>query len=408
MDDKSGGQRKDGQRKAAANIARNRVLAAYGKRPENFTVDLPEIESGGVLNVPRGRKETASPKRSNIKTGVGSVEKSAPRPKQKVEPKVDKRQWAKYHAAWQDYYQKYYEDYYASAAKSYIASESVKMAYAPGKKRAPGDELAEQELKTREKIRTKASERAQRIRRSRHFAPAMVVLSIVLAFVFVQYNRVIFAPLISYISPGNVSAVEVTEISATILPDVGPEPKLIIPKLNIDVPAHIGISNDKATVNAAMQNGVAQFAVPGASALPGQNGNFVLSGHSAGDVYDSGNRFRFIFSGLERLMADDNIYVNYEGERYVYKVTESRVVEPTDVAALYLGDNKPYLTLITCTPRGTSRYRLLVFAEQISPAPNAGGGGGAELKPDEGQAEMPSNPRTFFEGVWDFLIGRTD
>jgi sortase A len=413
MDNKPGGQRNDAQKRAAADIARNRVLAAYGKRPENFTVDLPNVGGKGMLTVPRGESETVRPVRPRA-SAKEKVERAAPQSmletRKKIEPKVDRRQWAKYHEAWQDYYQKYYEGYYATAAKSYIASEEVKMAYSSGKKRLPGDELAERELKAREKIRLKASERAQKIRRSRHFAPAVVVLVIALTFVFVQYNRVVFAPLISFISPGNVLATEVAEIDATISLDVGPDPKLIIPKLNIDVPVHFGISNDKATVNAAMQNGIAQFAVPGASAMPGQNGNLALSGHSAGDVYDSGNRFRFIFSGLERLVADDTIFINYESKRFVYRVTESRVVEPTDVSALYLPEDRPYLTLITCTPLGTSRFRLLVFAEQISPAPSDehGSSSGVELRPDEGQTELPSNPRTFFEGVWNFLIGRTD
>lgn len=45
-----------------------------------------------------------------------------------------------------------------------------------------------------------------------------------------------------------------------------------------------------------MNQGVAQFSIPGANALPGQIGNLAISGHSAGDIYSS-NPYKFIFSG---------------------------------------------------------------------------------------------------------------
>jgi hypothetical protein len=43
----------DARRKTAAEIARGRVLAAYGKKPGNFTVDLPSDD--GFLSVTRGK-----------------------------------------------------------------------------------------------------------------------------------------------------------------------------------------------------------------------------------------------------------------------------------------------------------------------------------------------------------------
>jgi len=168
-----------------------------------------------------------------------------------------------------------------------------------------------------------------------------------------------------------------------------------------------------------MNHGVAQFKIPGADAMPGQIGNLVISGHSAGDIY-SNNQYKFIFSGLERLVDGDLIYVNYNSVRYTYKVYKRETVEPTNVAALVYKIDKPILTLITCTPLGSDRYRLLVMAEQINPSYEqketteiANHETGTE---DNGNAEnktpsssiMPANERSFFDRVWRWLTNQKD
>ena len=178
---------------------------------------------------------------------------------------------------------------------------------------------------------------------------------------------------------------------------------MIIPKLNIDVPIHFGISLNE--VMSAMNNGVAHYRIAGASAYPGEIGNLVITGHSAGDVYSS-NPYKYIFSGLERLDDGDLIYVNYNSVRYTYRVVKKEVVEPSNVAALVVDTDKPLLTLVTCTPLGTSRYRLLVTAEQISPSYD-----GAETSEDLPTVDQntsdafPSNEPSFFEGIWNWLTG---
>jgi sortase A len=154
-----------------------------------------------------------------------------------------------------------------------------------------------------------------------------------------------------------------------------------------------------------MNNGVAHYRIAGASAYPGEIGNFVITGHSAGDIYSS-NPYKYIFSGLERLEDGDLIYVNYNSVRYTYQVIKKEVVEPSNVAALVVETNRPLLTLVTCTPLGTSRYRLLVTAEQISP--NTDGAIEAEkYTPVTTESEvLPANEPSFFEGVWNFLTGQ--
>jgi sortase A len=368
MDKETGGQSSgERQRRTAAEIARKKVLEAYGADPGNYV-------------------------------------------KSNEHPKADAEEWKKYHSAWQDYYQRYYGDYYNQVARDYVEQEKLK--YERTQAKSGGDiEAIEREMRAevethgiREKIRANATEHARKVRRSKHFAPLAIGVVVILAGVFLQYNQMVFANVAAYVTPGGGTVSGITAIDPNVAAEVGPESLLIIPKLNVVVPIVFGSANDVAAMNRAMGNGVAHFAVPGASAMPGEIGNFVISGHSAGNVYQVSD-YKFVFSGLERLNERDLIYVNYDSVRYTYSLTSKQVVDPTNVAALTEATDKPILTLITCTPLGTSRYRLLVFAEQISPSPD--GAGTMEPMPDDGGAsKMPSNDPAPMEQLWNWLTGR--
>jgi len=292
--------------------------------------------------------------------------------------------WQQYHSAWQQYYQKYYSDYYAQAAQNYLETEKMKS----------------------ERL---ATGRVNRAKRHRKLIPLAIVAVIVLGILFLQYNRLIFAPLMAYVSPDTGSvATNIEPVDPTVSQEISPEPRLIIPKLNIDVPVNFDVHyND---IMEAMNHGVARFSIPGADALPGQVGNLVISGHSAGDIYSS-NPYKFIFSGLERMNVGDLIYINYNSVRYTYQVTGSQVVDPSNVQALIYNTDKPMLTLITCTPLGTSKYRLLLSAEQISPAYEAPAGGEEATEQPTTEPEtdnnldMPANSPSFFERIWQKLFG---
>ena len=156
-------------------------------------------------------------------------------------------------------------------------------------------------------------------------------------------------------------------------------------------------------------NGVAHFSIPGASAKPGEVGNFAISGHSAGNVYER-TEYKFIFSGLTRMGAGDLIYMDYNNQRYTYRVTGTRTVDPSNSASLReIAKNnpgKPMITLITCTPLGTSKYRLLVYGEQIHPSYEA-----VETpeEPEEDTQEeqtMPKNDDSPLEQFWKWLTGQ--
>ncbi|MBR3386173.1 class E sortase [Candidatus Saccharibacteria bacterium] len=396
MDSNTGGQLNDDpQRRAAAEIARQKVLAAYDKA-------------------------ASSPGDAHLKS-------------QPIDSKINSESWKRYHSAWQNYYQKYYNDYYSNAAREYIAKERLKdarekaeeddIAYALARagraggksglnlpRRAEGSAYQSSDNRDsylRQQIRKKATDSAKKTRRFRKFIPLIAGLSVTAVILFLQYNRLIFAPIMAYVSPGNAPASQIEALDPTITQTVSSEPRLIIPKLNIDVPVHYNVA--MADIYDAMNNGVAHYRIAGASAYPGEIGNFIITGHSAGDVYTY-NPYKYIFSGLERLEDGDLIYVNYNSVRYTYRVFKKEVIEPTDVAALVVQTDKPLITLVTCTPLGTSRYRLLVTGEQISPAYNEAEKAeqdASEATPitDDGLS-LPANEPSFFERIWNFLTGQ--
>ena len=385
MDSKNGGlSSSDMGRQTAAEIARKKVLAAYGDASK--TAD----------------SEYAAPNSEHMKD-------------EPLNPRINSESWKKYHSEWQNYYQKYYSEYYANAARQYVAKERLKDARNQAEEdeivyalaRAGGRDKDSSGLKLRQDIQRRATDSAKKTRKFRKFIPIAAGLTVVLLILFMQYNRLIFAPIMAYVSPGNAPADQIEALDPTITQTVSSDPRLIIPKLNIDVPVRFGLA--LSDVMSAMNNGVAHYRIAGASAYPGEVGNFIITGHSAGDIYSS-NPYKYIFSGLERLEAGDLIYVNYNSVRYTYKVTQKSVIEPTNVAALVIDTDKPLITLVTCTPLGTSRYRLLVTGEQISPeyegsSSSEGTGTSEETSTDE-STELPSNEPSFFERIWNFLTGQ--
>lgn len=217
-----------------------------------------------------------------------------------------------------------------------------------------------------------------------------------IVFLFLQYNRVLFANVEAYVSPGNIDPVNIIVDPSTSVA-VSPDPKLIIPKINVEVPIEFNTTPDYNAQMKAMENGVAWFGIPGANSKPGQVGNTVLSGHSSNDIIDGGS-YKFIFARLEQMNTGDTIYVNYEGKRYTYTVTKKEVVKPTEVNKLVYPADKPILTLITCTPLGTALNRLLVTAEQVSPNPKEAVQAPAEST--SASEAMPGNSPTFIQRLF--------
>lgn len=359
---------------AAANVLRSQIDTLY---------DGPETPPATVVNEhPYQRTHTAH-----------------------VLPEAE--QWKEYHSAWQTYYQKYYENYYTAQTTQQTAAQPVAVENKEGyfsNQPADGEEhtevLSNNEAlsELRQKLLGRVQESATKIRKSRHFIPILSAILVVLVFVFIQYNQVLIANVKAYVSPGAINPQNIVVDPTTDIA-VPPEPKIIIPKINVDVPVVYDVGTDNASQMAAMESGLAHFPIAGASSHPGEVGNTVIAGHSSNDLFDGGD-YKFIFAQLDRLTVGDSIYANFKGKRYTYVVTKTEVVKPNEVNKLVYQTTKPVLTLITCTPLGTALNRLLVTAEQVSPDPTAATAAPAGSGTSNSSSSIPGNNGTLFEKLF--------
>ncbi|MEV8538696.1 class E sortase [Streptomyces sp. NPDC051572] len=142
---------------------------------------------------------------------------------------------------------------------------------------------------------------------------------------------------------------------------------LTIPRLHLRVPIAEGVSKQ----NVLNKGYVGHY--PGTQ-QPGQAGNFALAGHRN----THGEPFRY----LPRLRLKDTVQVETRTTVFTYTVDEilpqtsaadSGVIRPvprSTVKPAY-GYSRPgyYVTLTTCTPEFTSRYRMVVWGTLTSTRP---------------------------------------
>ena len=416
----------DQHRSAAADIVRQQIssiiqndphaTAAAGQQPNSNAKKPKQAEepqknshSPQTNAYPQPSGTVADSAQSNsVTAGPGAVDPDknpyTRTMSQSSTPATHDASWQKYHTAWQTYYQQYYERYYVSqidATRKSLRKQAAQQAQ-KNQNSTPNNGTASQEEAVndlRSSIRRKINDKAKKVRGSRHFMPIMAACAVMIVFLFLQYNRVLFAYVEAYVSPGAADPESII-VSPNTTKVATNESRLLIPKIAVDVPI-IWDANaaDTNSLNKAMDKGIVWFNIQGANAKPGEKGNFVVSGHSSNDWTDGGN-YKFIFARLEKMAAGDVVYANYNGTRYTYKITGTKVVKPTDVASLQIGNDKPYITLITCTPLGTAQNRLLVFGEQISPNPNEAKTAEQNSNTATSTKKMPANSPTFLQRIF--------
>lgn len=298
--------------------------------------------------------------------------------------------WRQYHSAWQDYYKEYYRRYYDHLHSKKAMEESSQAKVIAGDDSARVEEL-------RNDILSQVKSRAKKIKHSSHFWPLVSAVVVGLVFLFIQFNSVVFAQVEAYVSPGALEGKKLVINDPTGSTAVSPDPRLIIPKINVDIPVNFDVTSlAEHDIQSALETAAVHYKIPGANALPGQFGNSVILGHSSNDVFAPGE-YKFAFVLADHLVPGDTFYVHYKSTRYTYKVTGKKVINPTELDALQLGSDKPMTTLVTCTPPGTALNRLLIYAEQINPDPaGAEKAPASEPSPSDTQ-QLPGNAPTLLE-----------
>lgn len=254
-------------------------------------------------------------------------------------------------------------------------------------------DLKKQVLK---RVRTRATTPSRKSAHRRSLAFGLSMGSIVLIIMlFGFFNERFIAP---FITPSrNVSS---TPIILDSTAAVGPEPKIIIPKINVEIPViYDEPSVDEKAVQRALEGGVLHYAT---TEKPGEAGNAVVFGHSSNNILNKG-KYKFAFVLLNRLENGDTFMLHRDGKRYVYKVFEKKVVKPEEVGVLNdYGGKAAVATLITCDPPGTSINRLIVVGEQISPDPSTNAASSV-ADSTSSVAVLPSNAPSLWSRFWNWM-----
>ena len=193
-------------------------------------------------------------------------------------------------------------------------------------------------------------------------------------YMFTFFNERFIIP---FVTPSTISAS--SQIITVPNAQVSEEPRIIIPKLNVEAPVVYGVqfiqpgeteADFEERTQEALETGVVHYPT---SQLPGEagngfNSNTVIVGHSANNIFNRGD-FKFAFMQLRQLEVGDVFYINFQGQQYVYKIYEQKIVKPTEVSVLGAASRPNSATLITCDPPGRNVDRLVTIAEQISPNP---------------------------------------
>lgn len=162
----------------------------------------------------------------------------------------------------------------------------------------------------------------------------------------------------------NLSAVS-SNGSRASLPEINNN-SLNLPVINVKAPITWGVKNNPDEVATGLSKGLIQIQ---GTALPGENGNVFVTGHSSNYPWAKGS-YNNVFAILNKVVVGDIAQIKYQNVNYLYKVKEIKVVDPTDITVM-TSKNESILTLMTCTPVGTSLRRLIVVADQIYPDPSS-------------------------------------
>ena len=126
---------------------------------------------------------------------------------------------------------------------------------------------------------------------------------------------------------------------------------LTIPKLGLEMPIYLGATSQHMADGAAH---LSQTSIP----IGGNNTNCVIAGHRG---WQGASYFRYITD----LEIGDAVIVTNLWETLTYRVCETKIIAPNDVAEILIQENRDFLTLLTCHPYASGgKQRYVVYCER--------------------------------------------
>lgn len=169
-----------------------------------------------------------------------------------------------------------------------------------------------------------------------------------------QYNEALFASGQEQIEdPGAFWSPDIE------LADYGIEDGVVgvihIPAISVHLPLLLGAAPERLSLGAC---------VLGETSMPvgGENTNCVIAGHRGWNSAD-------FFRHLDKLQTGDTVQLTNLWETLAYRVTEIRIITPTDSDSILIRPGRDMLTLLTCHPYASGgKQRLVVYCERIGTA----------------------------------------
>lgn len=125
--------------------------------------------------------------------------------------------------------------------------------------------------------------------------------------------------------------------------------QIIIPKVEISLPLFSGVTNEQLLVGAGVL-------FPERKA---EKQNIVVIGHHLGQN-------NLLFGKLLNAAVGDPIYLEYQNQFYQYKVSQTKLIQQTELEVLE-NRNKAEITLITCDKPTHTEQRFVVKGELVQP-----------------------------------------
>ena len=111
---------------------------------------------------------------------------------------------------------------------------------------------------------------------------------------------------------------------------------LWIPRLNLELPVYLGASRENLAKGAAL---LGQTSMP----LGGENTNTVIAAHRG---YYGAEMLR----NVQQIQVGDKIQLTTPWKTLIYRVSELKIIDPSDINAVLIQPGRDLLTLSTCHP----------------------------------------------------------
>ena len=125
-----------------------------------------------------------------------------------------------------------------------------------------------------------------------------------------------------------------------------------IPSISIELPIYLGANNTNMEKGAVH---LTETSYP----IGGINSNVVIAAHRG--------QTRNMFRNIDRLQYGDEVIISNFREDLVYKVVESRVIDPTEIGLVKIQPGRDMITLVSCHPVGSVSQRYIVYCERVLP-----------------------------------------